>query len=77
MKGITVYHYALSYDDYSISVSIVHYNFPQMLDIAINIYFTLTYYAGIMLNAFNDLLCSNYADTIGRSLVATIQLNFE
>ena len=40
------------------SISIVHYNFQQMLDIAINIYCTLPYYAGIMLNAFNDLLCS-------------------
>ena len=31
-----------------------------MLDVAINIYFTLPYYAGIMFNAFNDLyiLCS-------------------
>ena len=34
-----------------------HYNFPQMLNIAINIYFTLPYYAGIMLNTFNDPLC--------------------
>ena len=33
------------------------YNFPQMLNTAINIYFTLPYYAGIMLNAFNDPLC--------------------
>ena len=35
-------------------------NFPQMLNIAINIYFTLAYYAGIMLYAFNcnNPLCS-------------------
>ena len=32
--------------------------FLQMLDIAINIYFTFPCYAGIMLNTFNDLLCS-------------------
>ena len=32
--------------------------FPQMFNIAINIYFTLPYYAGIMLNTFNDPLCS-------------------
>ena len=32
-----------------------------MLNIPINIYFTLPSYAGIMLNAFNDLLCLNYA----------------
>ena len=32
--------------------------FPQMLDIAINIYFTLTYYAGSILNVFSDLSCS-------------------
>ena len=30
--------------------------FSQML--AINIYFTLSYYAGIMVNAFGDPLCS-------------------
>ena len=29
-----------------------------MFDIVINVYFTLPYYAGIMLNAFNDPLCS-------------------
>ena len=28
--------------------------FPLMLDLAINIYFTLPYYAGIMFIAFND-----------------------
>ena len=33
-------------------------NFPQMLNIAIFIYFTLPYHAGIMLNIFNDPLCS-------------------
>ena len=32
----------------------LHYNFPQVLSITINIYFTLPYYSGIMLNAFND-----------------------
>ena len=36
----------------------VHYNSPQMLNIAINISFTISYYAGIMLNAFNDPLGS-------------------
>ena len=40
------------------SISIIHYNFPQMLNIAINYYFILPYYAGIMLNALNDPLCS-------------------
>ena len=39
-----------------------------MLDIAINIYFTLLYYADIMLNAFND---QNYASIIGGSLLPT------
>ena len=60
MKGYKVNHYALSYDGCSIRVyqSFTIYNFPQMFNIAINIYFTLPYYAGIMLNAFNDLLCS-------------------
>ena len=52
MKGTKVYHYALSYDDCSIRYH--SYNFPQMLNVAINIYFTLPYYVGIMLNAFND-----------------------
>ena len=34
------------------------YNFPQVLSITFNIYFTLPYYAGgIILNAFNDPLC--------------------
>ena len=46
MKGIKVYHYALSCDDCSIRVyRSVHYNFSEMLDIAIYIYFTLPYYA--------------------------------
>ena len=35
--------------------SIVHYNFPQMLN---DIYFTFPYYAVMILNAFNDPLCS-------------------
>ena len=35
-----------------------YHNFLQMLNIAINVYFILPYYAGIMLNAFNDTLCS-------------------
>ena len=30
----------------------------SLLNITINIYFVLPYYDGIMLNAFNDLLCS-------------------
>ena len=38
-----------------------------MLNIAIKIYFTLPYYASIMLNAFNDLLCSKV--TIGTRLL--------
>ena len=29
-----------------------------MLNIAVNVYFTLPCYSGIMLNAFNDPLCS-------------------
>ena len=33
-------------------------HFPPMRNITINIYFTLPYYADIMLNAFNDPLCS-------------------
>ena len=39
-------------------IVIVHYNFPQMLNSAININFTVPYCARIMLNAFNDRLCS-------------------
>ena len=39
-----------------------------MLNIAIIIHFTLLYYAGILLNAFNDSLCSDYAGIIGGSL---------
>ena len=60
MKSIKVYHYAPLYDDCFIRVyrSFTIHNFPQMLDIAININFTIPYYAGIMLNAFDDLLCS-------------------
>ena len=30
--------------------------FPQMFNIPINIYFTISYYGGIMLNALNDPL---------------------
>ena len=41
----------LEYIDHSLQ-------FPLTLDLAINIYFTLPYYAGIMLIAFNDLLYS-------------------
>ena len=37
---------------------IIHYNFTQILNNTINIYFVLPYYAGIMLNAFNDPLFS-------------------
>ena len=55
MKGIKVYHYAPSYDD---CFMIIHYNFTQMLNIAINIYFILPFYVGVMLNAFNDPLHS-------------------
>ena len=60
------------YDDCSIRVyRFVHYNFPQMLNIAINIYFTLPYYVGIMLNAFNYPLCSKLCWHNGRVLIAT------
>ena len=46
--------------------------FSKMFDIAINVYVTLPYHAGIILNAFNDLLCSkNYAGIIGGSLIIT------
>ena len=57
MKSIQVYHYAPLHNDCFIRVyrSYTIHNFPQMLDIAIN---TIPYYAGIMFNAFNDLLCS-------------------
>ena len=62
MKSIQVCHYAPLYDDCFIRVyrsfTIHKHNFPHLLDIAININFTIPYYAGIMLNAFNDLLCS-------------------
>ena len=58
MNDIKAYHYAVSY----VTVLLEYINhslqFPQMLDIAINIHFTLPYYASVMLNAFNDLLCS-------------------
>ena len=52
-----------------------------MLNIAINVYCTLPYYAGIMLNAINDRYAHNYAGIIGRSLlicykVANITLKF-
>ena len=40
-----------------------------MLDIAINIYVTLPYYAGIMLNALMTCYAQNYASIIGGSLV--------
>ena len=68
MNGIKVYHYALSYNDCSIRVyrSIVHYNFSQMLNIAIKIYFTISYYASIMFNVFNDPLCSKLCWHNGR-----------
>ena len=32
------------------------------------------YYAGIMLNAFSDLLCSNYAGIISWSLLANVAI---
>ena len=38
-----------------VTVLLEYINFPQMLNIAININFTIFYYAGIMLIAFNDL----------------------
>ena len=41
----------LEYIDHSLQ-------FPQMLNIVINIYYTLPYYVGIMVNPFNDPLCS-------------------
>ena len=45
-----------------LDISIVHYNnyFPQIQihNITINIYFELSYYAGIILNAFHDPSCS-------------------
>ena len=52
--------YIMSYHTLTVLLEymIIHYNFPQMLDITINIYFIFPYYAGIMLNAFNDLLSS-------------------
>ena len=53
------------------SISIIHYNFTGTLNIGINIYFTLPYYAGIMLNAFNDPYAHNYAGIIGGSLCMT------
>ena len=71
MKGIEVYHYVYR----TITILLEYINrlpqFSKMFDIALNAYFTLPYYVGIMLNAFNDLLCSklyNYAGIIGRSL---------
>ena len=42
-----------------------------MLNIAIKIDFTISYYAGIMLNAFNDHYPQNYARIIGGSLLIT------
>ena len=56
MKGIKVYHYALSYDDCSIRVYWSFTTISYKCLIAININFTLSYNAGIMLNAFNDPL---------------------
>ena len=51
MKDITVYQLVLSHDDCSKSIQIIHYSFPQMLNI--------TYlHFPIMHNAFNDPLCS-------------------
>ena len=58
MNGIKVYYYAPSYADFSIIEYIDRsLHFPQMLNITINVYFTLSYYAAIMLNTFNDPLC--------------------
>ena len=56
MKGIKINYYALSYDDCSIRVYRLFTTiFHKLLNIAI---ITLLYYAGIMLNAVSDLLCS-------------------
>ena len=51
-------HYVLLYNDCSIRV------YQSFVAISKN----YSYYAGIMLNAFSDLLCSNYAGMIGWSL---------
>ena len=61
MNGIKVYHYTLSYDYCSI---IVYRLFTTIFHKSFNIYYTISYYAGITLNAFNDPLCSKCAGII-------------
>ena len=46
---------------HTLSVSIVHYNFLQMFNIAININFTISYYAGIRLMLSMAHYAQNYA----------------
>ena len=69
MNGIKAHRYALSYDDCSIRVYRSFTTISHKCLIAININFIISYYAGIMLNAFNNPLCSNYAGIIGGSLI--------
>ena len=67
MKGYEVYHYVLSHDDCSIRVYRSFTTIFHKID-AINISCTLPCYAGIMLNAFNNPLCSKLCWKIGGSL---------
>ena len=58
MKGYKVYHCALSTVPFRVYRSFTTIFHKYLYNIAINIYYTLPYYADIMLNAFNDPLCS-------------------
>ena len=71
MEYINEWHQSipLSYDDCSIRVYRSFTTISHKCLNAININFTISYYANIILNAFNDPLCSNYAGIIGRSLI--------
>ena len=52
MKGIIMLYHTMA-----VLLEYINHSL-QIFNIAINIYFILPYYAGITLNAFNDLLCS-------------------
>ena len=70
MKSIKVYHYAISYNDCSISAyrsftTIYH----KCLIFLLKLNFAISYYAGIMLNTFMTHYAQNYVEIIGESLV--------
>ena len=59
------------------SISIVHYNFTQMLNITINIYFALPYFLELCLMLPMTRYAQNYAGIIGGSLLLSVTLEIK